>query len=57
MQKAAITTAVQILVEHVLISLNSVKVPAFSLAGSPTPAGLGAASACGDVCGFLSLFS
>lgn len=52
----AITTAVQILVKHVLISLNSGKVPSFSLSGSPAPAGLGAASACEDICWFLSLF-
>lgn len=52
----AITTTVQILVKHVLISVNSVKVPAFSLSGSTTPAGLGAASACEDICCFLSLF-
>lgn len=41
----AITTDVQILVKRVLISLNSVKVSAFSLSGSPVPAGLGAARA------------
>lgn len=52
----AITTTVQILVKHVLISVNSVKVPAFSLSGCTTPAGLGAASACEDICCFLSLF-
>lgn len=52
----AITTAAQFLVKRVLISLNSVKVPAFCPSGGPTPAGLGAASACGDVCWFLSLF-
>lgn len=52
----AITAAVQILVKHVLISLNSVKVPAFPLSGSPTPAGLGAGSAREDICWFLSLF-
>lgn len=51
----AITTTVQILVKHVLINLNSVKVPAFSLSGSTTPAGLGAASACEDISCFLSL--
>lgn len=52
----AITTTLQILVKHVLISLSSVKVPAFSLSSSTTPTGLGAASACEDICCFLSLF-
>jgi len=51
----AITTAVQILLKHVLISLNSVKVPALCLSDSPAPAGLGAAGACEDICWFLSL--
>lgn len=52
----AIATPVQILVMHVLISVSSVKVPAFSLPGSTTPTGLGAASAYEDICCFLSLF-
>lgn len=51
-----ITTAAQFLVKHVLISLNSAEVPAFCPSGSPTPAGLGAASACEDIWWFLSLF-
>lgn len=54
--QVAITAAVQTAVKHVLISLNSVRVPALSLSGSPTPAGLRAASACEDICWFLSLF-
>lgn len=49
----AIANAFQISVEHVLISLSSVKV----LSGSETPAGLGAASACEDICCFLPQFS
>lgn len=53
--QTAVTTVVQILVKHVLISLKGVKVPAFSLSGSPTPVGLEAASAREDICWLLSL--
>lgn len=52
----AVTTVIQMLVKHVLISLNGVKVPAFSLSGSPAPVGLEAASACEDICWLLSVF-